>query len=407
MAGVVEHARRAAAADLGHHVRHHRAQTGPGHHAAGVDAGEALVDPLHQRADAIGADVTVVAVELCGAGDAETVVAQAAADQLGFVVQQADGRSRGAADLVGQVDGDRVALDRVDVHPVAELGCQCTAGGAGANHQAVELQPLVTANASEDHAGTFAVAGHRLHVGTVAAAHAKPLDGGGQAVGELVDITGGVAFGVVAAVVAASQGWLDGAHLLGRHAAPRQAAFGEQARNLSGMIEAGLVAVDVQDALLLQVEVDAFGFGPGEQMLARGNGQPSGLDGVLAVVGDRADELGEPGELVPAGLGVDQQRRVALEHPLEALDDRRPVVPDLGIGRRQLAAIGERGLHGRVAVLFQQGDREAALGQGIGGGDAGDAATDDCDCFHCCAPERRGVIARAPNARRAPPLFWT
>ncbi|KPM88221.1 hypothetical protein AOR11_25045, partial [Vibrio alginolyticus] len=112
MAGVVEHAGRTAAANLGHHVRHHRPQTGPGHHAAGVDAGEALVDPLHQRADAIGADIAVVAVELGGAGDAEAVITEATADQLGLVVEQADDGCRGAADFVGQVDGDRVALDR-------------------------------------------------------------------------------------------------------------------------------------------------------------------------------------------------------------------------------------------------------------------------------------------------------
>ena len=216
---------------------------------------------------------------------------------------------------------------------------------------------------------------------------------------ELVDVAGGIALGEVATVIGAGQGRFDGAHLFRRHAAPRQTAFGKQARDQPGMLETGLVAVDVQDALLLQVEVDAFGFRPGEQMLARGDGQTRGFDGVLPVIGDRADELGEPGELVPAGLGIDQQRRIALEHPLEALDDGRPVVPDLGIGGRQLAAVGERGFHRRVAVLFQQGDREAALGQGIGGGDAGDTATDDCDCFHCCRSRTSG--GHSPCAQRA------
>ena len=55
--------------------------------------------------------------------------------------------------------------------------------------------------------------------------------------------------------------------------------------------------------------------------------------GVAAVVGQVADELGKPAELVPAGFRVDQERRVALEHPLDALEEGGPVVPDLGVGR--------------------------------------------------------------------------
>jgi type I restriction enzyme S subunit len=60
VAGVVEHVGQAAGAHAGQHVGHHGAQTGPGLHAAGADAGEALVHPVHQRADAVGADVVVV-----------------------------------------------------------------------------------------------------------------------------------------------------------------------------------------------------------------------------------------------------------------------------------------------------------------------------------------------------------
>ena len=50
--------------------------------------------------------------------------------------------------------------------------------------------------------------------------------------------------------------------------------------------------------------------------------------------------------------------------------------PDLGVRRGELATIGEGGFHRRVAVLFEQGDGESALGQRVGGSDTGDTATD-------------------------------
>src|SRR4051794_32474860 len=105
------------------------------------------------------------------------------------------------------------------------------------------------------------------------------------------------------------------------------------------MIEASPVTVDMQDAGLFQVEVDALFLGPGKQMLTRGDGQACSLGGVVAILRDGADKLSKPGKLVPTGLGIDQQWRIALEHPLHALDDGRPVVPDLGVRRRKLPAI--------------------------------------------------------------------
>jgi hypothetical protein len=58
------------------------------------------------------------------------------------------------------------------------------------------------------------------------------------------------------------------------------------------------------------------------------------------------------------------------------------VRPHFSVGRRELTAVGERGLHGGVAVTFEQGDGKAAFGLGVGGGHARDAAANDCDCFH-------------------------
>src|SRR5690606_35786428 len=123
------------------------------HHAAGVDAGEALVHPFRQRAATVGANVAVVAIELGGAGDPAASIAQAAADPFGLVVEQADVGRRRAAEFVGKVDGDGVALDRVDVHPVSQLPGQVAAGRPGTHHHAIKVLGLVPGRAAGGNAG--------------------------------------------------------------------------------------------------------------------------------------------------------------------------------------------------------------------------------------------------------------
>ena len=149
------------------------------------------------------------------------------------------------------------------------------------------------------------------------------------------------------------------------------------------MFKPFFVAVDVQNAFFFKVKIHAFFMRPSKQMFTRGNGKARGLHGVAIVVRDVENELPKPAQLVPAGFGVDQQRRVAFQHPLHAFENGGPVVPHLGIGRRQLTAVGKRCFHGCVAVFLKQRDGKAALSQGISGGDAGDAATNHCD--GCCA----------------------
>ena len=402
MAGVVEHVGQAAGADAGQHVRHHGPQAGPGLDAARAHAREALVDPVHQRLDAVGADVAVEAVELGRAGDAEAVHAQAAGDQLGLVVQQAHIRRGGLALFVVQHHGDGVALDRVDVEAIAQLGADGAAVHAGADHHRIRAHHLAV---RQRDVGGLARALHAGHRAARQQANATAFAGQAHAVGVLVDVAGAVALGVVAAVVLASQRGFDGAHLVGRDGAARQAAFGQQLAHFARVVEAGLVAVDVQDALLLQVEVDALGLRPAEQVLARGNCQLGSGDGVLAVHGDGGRELGEPGQLVPARLGVDQQRRVGLEHPLDALEQGGGVGPGFGVGGRQLPAVGVAGFHARVAVLFDQGDVVTFAGQGVGAGDAGDAAADDDELCHWVSLDSRQTgmgTTRTPCAGHDP-----
>jgi hypothetical protein len=81
------------------------------------------------------------------------------------------------------------------------------------------------------------------------------------------------------------------------------------------------------------------------------------------------------------------------------------VGPDFGIGGRELTAVGKRGFHRGVAMAFEQGDGKAAFGQGIGGGDTGDAAANDCNGFHeseLSYTSKDGATACKPHAGGAP-----
>ena len=165
----------------------------------------------------------------------------------------------------------------------------------------------------------------------VQAFHAHAFAGGGQATGELVNVAGRVAFGEIAAVELARQRGLNHMHFIGCDGAALQSALCQQLRDFARVLKACTVAVDVQDALLFQVEINAFTLSPGEQMLACCNGQACGFDGVFLVLRNGRQKLREPRNLVPAGFGIDQQRCVAFEHPFQPLEDGGPVCPDLGV----------------------------------------------------------------------------
>ena len=401
MTGVVEHIGLLAGAHTRHHVGHHGPQACPGHDLAGAYTREALIDPVHQGLDAVGADVAVVTVELGCACHTEAVCAQAAGHQLGLVVEQADRGRAGLAGGVEQVDSDGVALDRVDVDAVAQLRGQAAAAHAGTHYHGVEHMLLDFAITLGAHACFLTVALQAQDLAAIEEVHAQALAGRSQALGVLVDVTGRIALGVVAAEVVAGQRGLDGFHLGRRHGSARQAACGQELGDLARMLEALAVAVDMQDTLLLEVKVYAFGLGPGKQVRTRGNGQARCLNGVALVLGDAGDELCKPGQLVPARLGVEQQRRVLAQHPFEALDQGGRVCPGLGVRGRELSAVGKGGLHGGVTVPLEQGDLEAATGQGVGAGHAGDAATNDCDGFHEVRSKKgssqRHCAANAPS----------
>ncbi len=114
---------------------------------------------------------------------------------------------------------------------------------------------------------------------------------------------------------------------------------------------------------------------------ARLDGEARGRHCVLLVFRNGGDELAHPGDLVPGGLGIDEQRRAGLHHPFDALEHGGPAVPDLGIRGRELAAIGEGGFHRRIGLAIEDGHAAAALHQIIGRRDAGNARADDGNGF--------------------------
>ena len=80
------------------------------------------------------------------------------------------------------------------------------------------------------------------------------------------------------------------------------------------------------------------------------------------------------------------------------------VRPDLGIGGRQLAAIGKRGVHRRIAMLLEQGDGKAAPGKRVGRGNAGAPPMTAID-FMKEAPNVAWVGAAATCMPHAPSVW--
>ncbi|MNS95579.1 hypothetical protein D3C72_1298460 [compost metagenome] len=333
---------------------------------------------MQQRADAVGADVVVDAIEFRRARHPEPVFAEAAADQLGRVVEQADGRRGRAAGGVIQLHGDGIAFHGIHVHMVAQHGRHGTAGRARTDDDGIE-QGAVLAHAD---AHLAVLARQRRDFHTITARHAQAHAGIGQAAGEFVDVARGIAVRVVAAVEVALQGRFDGAHFLRRDGAPLQAAPRQQARHAGRPLEAGLVTVDVQDAGAAVIEINLLCLRPRKQMFARGDRHAGRGDGVALVSRHGGEKLGKPAQLVPAGPGMKQQGRIAPRHPFQGIQYRCLVVPHFRVRGRQLPSVRIRGFHGRIAVAFDQGHVHAPLGQRIRRRHARDACAQHGHALH-------------------------
>ena len=194
-----------------------------------------------------------------------------------------------------------------------------------------------------------------------------------------MDVTSGVGFGKKSSKIIATDRGLDFLYFRGSNRLTVQASLLKQAADAPSMLEAGAVAIYVQDTALDVVEVDGFGSCDFGEVRARLQGQLYGGDGIAAIARDVRGKFREPAVFVPAGAGVHEQRSIAAQHPAKPLDDCRPMVPDFRIADGQLAAVGIRGLHRGVTMLVKDRDLIPSLHERVCGGDAGDAGADDGD----------------------------
>ena len=174
------------------------------------------------------------------------------------------------------------------------------------------------------------------------------------------------------------------------------------------MLVAHFIAVDMQNAFLFHVKVDLLVSRPLKQMFPSCNGETRCFGGVVGIARNGGDELGKPAQLVPGRARIDEQRGVVFQHPAQAFDDRRPVVPHLCVGGRQLPTVGKRGFHGGVAMFFEDGDVETALYEGVGTGDASDPTANDGNALHESLHrlyERRAIPPANMFARRTPSVM--
>jgi hypothetical protein len=98
---------------------------------------------------------------------------------------------------------------------------------------------------------------------------------------------------------------------------------------------------------------------------------------VRAAVHSRRNE--RPHSHSQVGPQAKEQRRILAREPLQHLERRCGIGPGLGVRHRDLAAVGERRLHGGGVAALEHGDVVARLVEKPGSGDADHAgAEDDC-----------------------------
>ena len=360
------------------HPRHHRAEPRPRAPRPGRDRREVPLDQGRQRRDPAGADVAVEPRELRRARDPEPPLPEPRGDDLGAVVQKRHARRGGAGGRVLQAHGDRVAFDGIDVEPVAELRGEVARAHACAHHHAVVAHAV--------HLDPALQRAKPAHLAAHLEGHAARLQPPGQARGEAVDVAGGIRGRPEPARGGRDEPRLPLPHLLGRKLLAHEPTLGIERAHAAGVRHLPGGLVEVQDAAIGAVVIDPRARGHLLQDRARGHGHAHGGERVRMAVAEVAHELRHPGQLVPARRWVDEERRVAPEHPAQALDQRRARRPDLGVRRRELAAVGVARLHRRATMAVDHGHAEVRLVQVVGGDHAGDPGAEHGDSRHGDTP---------------------
>lgn len=170
----------------------------------------------------------------------------------------------------------------------------------------------------------------------------------GQRDREQVHVTAFVFRRVVAAddgIAMRRQRGLDGDDLVGRHHAALDAEVAHQPGGALGIFEFLRIAIEIQDAALKMVVLDAqVGAHGAQRGAAVFSHADHGADVGRQPAGQAlAQERQAPHPLAPVELRAEQQRRVFLEHPLQQLERRLGIGPGFGVGHRDLRAVGQAG----------------------------------------------------------------
>ncbi|MND50031.1 hypothetical protein D3C80_409880 [compost metagenome] len=126
-------------------------------------------------------------------------------------------------------------------------------------------------------------------------------------------------------------------------------------------------------------EVEGMSLQKGVQRLARLQRQRQARQGVVAETGVAAvaEETNPPVEKLGIERASDAKGRIPAERQHRQLAQHSRAGEGVGIGVAQLSPVGERGAAGRAVGLIDDRHRPSAPGQGIGGGHAHHAGSDD------------------------------
>ncbi len=155
-----------------------------------------------------------------------------------------------------------------------------------------------------------------------------------------------------------------------------------------GMLEALALAKGHQLAVAPPVEaLQAILFAPALQGALAEQGQAQQVRAIALVhrVPAGTEKPRQPAPLRRVQARAQLERRVALEHPAQGLPGHAGIGQRRHIAIGQLPAVGEAGLAAQGLLGLHQGHLEALADQGVGTGQADDAATDDANLLtHDC-----------------------
>ncbi|CAM2157969.1 hypothetical protein PT2222_490003 [Paraburkholderia tropica] len=138
MSRVVKDTRAPATTHARQHAWQHRSQSCPWNNSRGGDDREVSTHPIDQWFDPIRTNIPVHAVELCCARNPEPVCPKTAGDDLRAVIEDAHPGSAAPTRFIIQMYRDRIALDGIDVHMIAQHRSEPATADAGTDDDAIK-----------------------------------------------------------------------------------------------------------------------------------------------------------------------------------------------------------------------------------------------------------------------------